>query len=57
MTTNDTYFRGDKAQYTGKSEMFHGERIYELTMIEGHRKGDLLWTGYSPEERAEKAGR
>jgi len=45
-----TYFHGDKAEYTGKSEELYGETAYEIKMIEGHRKGDLLWTYAAPGE-------
>lgn len=36
-----TYFRGDKAQYTGKTEEAYGRTWYEIILLEGHNKGKL----------------
>ena len=38
-----TYFKGDKAEYTGKSETQHGGLFYEVIMLEGHLKGQSRW--------------
>ena len=43
-----TYFYGDKATYTGKTEMLYGKLAYEIKMVEGHRKGVILWTYNAP---------
>jgi uncharacterized protein (DUF427 family) len=42
------YFKGDKMTYTGKSELVHGETCYEAIIIEGHRKGETIWTYRAP---------
>lgn len=42
-----TIWHGDEAEYTGKSQFLHGARCYELLLLEGHRKDELVWT-YQP---------
>ena len=37
-----TYFKGDKAIYTGKKERLYGGNFAEIKMLEGHNKGKLL---------------
>ena len=37
------YFKGDKAEYTGKSETQFGGIFYEVLMLEGHLKGQSRW--------------
>ena len=39
--TERTYFKGDLAEYTGKSEDFYGKAFYEVLMLEGHLKGEM----------------
>ena len=39
MTKQITYFKGDKAEYTGKVVVLHGGTFYEVVMLEGHMKG------------------
>ena len=41
MTKQTTYFKGDKAEYTGKVLNLHGGTFYEVVMLEGHTKGQL----------------
>lgn len=43
-----TYWKGDKARYTGKQEDQHGATFYELEMLEGHLKGEFKWTQREP---------
>ena len=43
-----TYWKGDLAKYTGNSQELHGETCYELELLEGHRKGDNVWTYRAP---------
>lgn len=39
------YWKGDKAQYTGREE----DGFFELRLLDGHRKGELVSTERSPE--------
>lgn len=39
-----TYFNGDLARYTGKTETIHGGLFYEIELLEGHLKGQLKVT-------------
>ena len=43
-----TYFHGDEAEYTGKTEFYAGATFYEIVMTEGHRKGETLVTAKPP---------
>ncbi len=49
------YWKGDLAAYTGKRETIHGAPMFELILLEGHRKGDLIWTSRAPKPAAGKA--
>ena len=40
-TAPTTYIFGDKAQYTGKVVEAYGGTFYEVTMLEGHLKGQM----------------
>lgn len=44
----NTYWKGDKAEYTGKVEVLHGGTFYELLMLEGHLKGQTKLTSHAP---------
>ena len=52
-----TYFKGDKARYTGKSEVLHGGRFYEVVLVEGHRKGEKKWVHNAPGANITSRGR
>jgi len=43
-----TYWKGDRAQYTGHSQVFHGGLFYELIMQEGRFVGQTKWTSRGP---------
>ena len=45
-TTKHTtkYLEGELVQYTGKTELLHGQTAYELIYLEGYRKGQTRWT-------------
>lgn len=43
-----TYWKGDLAIYTGKSQELHGATFYELRLLEGHRKGRNVVTQNAP---------
>jgi hypothetical protein len=45
-----TYFRGDKAIYTGKTIVLHGGLFYEIKLVEGHMKGQLKVTQRAPSQ-------
>lgn len=45
-----TYFKGDKAKYTGKTSVALGMVWHEIELLEGHRKGEKLVTGIGPNE-------
>jgi len=48
MTGEKTFWKGDRAEYTGRSEMCFGALFWELKLLEGHRKGDLVLTNRVP---------
>jgi hypothetical protein len=50
-----TYFRGDKAIYTGKTLVLHGGLFYEIKLVEGHMKGQLKVTQRAPSQATAKA--
>lgn len=39
-----TYWKGDKARYTGQTLERYGAEFYELELLEGHRRGEKVWT-------------
>ena len=41
---NQIYWKGDLAEYTGKSEVLYGGLFHEYLLLEGHRKGDKIWS-------------
>lgn len=43
-----TFWKGDCAAYTGKSETLHGGLFFELEMLEGHLKGQTRLTVKAP---------
>lgn len=43
-----TYFKGDAAEFTGKTDVFSGKTFYEVRMIEGHMIGELKWVVTAP---------
>lgn len=45
------HFKGDKVQYTGKSEKMYGGMFYEFVYLEGHKKGKKGHTPNSPDDR------
>ena len=45
------YFKGDKVQYTGKSEKMYGKMFYEFEYLEGRKKGQKGHTPNSPNVR------
>jgi len=46
-----TYFKGDLAVYTGKSEIIYGGLFYEVLMCEGHLKGQIKHIKTPPQIR------
>ncbi len=48
-----THFRGDAVTYTGKSEHLYGALCYETVLVEGHRKGQTVWTHSAPSGKAD----
>ena len=49
MTKVTTYWHGDLAEYTGKTQLLHGALFYEIKIVEGHRAGQLKVTQKAPE--------
>jgi hypothetical protein len=43
------YWKGDKAQYTGKSEMVYGGKFFQITLLEGMYTGQERWTSRCPD--------
>lgn len=46
----ETYWKGDKAVYTGNKKEIAGGLFYELKLTEGHLKGETKWTQKAPSE-------
>ena len=46
--TQYTYIRGDKAIYTGATEVLYNDLCFEVRFIEGHNKGNTAWTYRRP---------
>lgn len=44
-----TYWKGDKVEYTGKSEIYYGRRFFQIRLLEGHLKGELKDTSQCPD--------
>lgn len=44
------YWKGDKAEYTGKTDCISGGLFYEIRLVEGHLKGQTKWTQREPKE-------
>lgn len=42
------YFKGDLAEYTGKTVTLHGGLFYEIKLLEGHMKGKTKVTQRAP---------
>lgn len=43
-----TYWKGHKAEYTGKKEFLYGAWFYELRILDGHMKGEFKLTSKEP---------
>ena len=43
-----TYFKGDRAVYTGKTMTLHGGLFFEIKIVEGHLKGQIKVTQRAP---------
>lgn len=46
--TSTCYWYGDLAEYTGNKKEIYGVLFYEIRVLEGHRKGKLVWTQREP---------
>ena len=44
----ETYWKGDRARYTGETEKVYGKTWYVLEMLEGIHKGKRRVTGNPP---------
>jgi hypothetical protein len=42
------YWRGDEAEYTGKTRVLYGAVFYVWRWIEGHRAGETFLTQTAP---------
>lgn len=51
-----TYFKGDKARYTGETDVVGGKMFYEIQMLEGHEKGKTKLVSKTPRRGDEIAG-
>jgi len=45
---DETYFKGDKARYTGKTETVAGKTFHEVEMLEGSEKGKAKLVANAP---------
>lgn len=43
------FWKGDKAQYTGNSEILYGAVCFEILLLEGNSKGQKKWTYRCPD--------
>ncbi len=48
MANQTTYFKGDKAEYTGKVVSLHGGTFYEVVLLEGHLIGQTKLVTNAP---------
>ena len=39
----EIYWKGDKAKLTGNTQNDLGAKWHEAKLLEGHRKGELIW--------------
>ena len=46
-----TYFKGDLAEYTGKTQYAYGGLYYEVRLLEGHQAGQLKYVSPAKYER------
>ncbi len=42
------YFKGDLAEYTGKTEHLYKQKFYEILLLEGHLQGQTRLIKRSP---------
>lgn len=47
-----TYFKGDEAHYTGKTQVVGGGTFYEVVIVEGHLKGQTKLVKDAPKGAA-----
>lgn len=52
MTNEKTWFKGDRCEYTGKSEIIYGKLFYEVKMLNGVDAGEMRWIVRGPENKA-----
>ena len=50
MEKQQRYWKGDLVEYTGKTEELHGGFFYEVKILEGHRKGELVYVVDPPRQ-------
>ena len=50
-TKKETYYNGDKGEYTGEVKMLHGGKFYGIKMLEGTKKGQVVWTQQGPDDK------
>jgi hypothetical protein len=48
-TPQTLYYKGDLARYTGSTVVLHGGLFYEIELLEGHMKGQIVVTQRAPE--------
>ena len=53
---NQIYWKDDRAEYTGKSEVIYGGLFYEYKLLTGWKKGKKVWSVSKPENNACQAG-
>jgi len=47
----ETYWNGDKGEYTGEVKTLHGGKFYGIKMLEGTKKGQVIWTQQGPDDK------
>ncbi|NDC49437.1 MAG: hypothetical protein EBZ61_10245, partial [Micrococcales bacterium] len=45
---NQIYWKGDRAEYTGKSEVIYGGLFYEYKLLTGWQEGKKIWSLSKP---------
>ena len=51
------YWKGDLAEYTGKSQIICGAVFFEILMLEGNLEGQLKVTTRAPKNAGAESGR
>lgn len=51
MNETTFFWKGDLAKYTGQTQQLYGQTWHEAELLEGHRKGELIFTCNPPNDQ------